>query len=745
MESHQHSWTFFRSGGVDQVAFLSGADIWNLEHLDQKLWVALAMPTRGIEFDPKTLDHLDTDKDGRIRAPEVLAAVQWLKEVYKDPNGLLKGGDSVPLSAIHTQTPAGTALLAGARRILQSLSKPDAMAISIADIADTVKIFAQTKLNGDGVVPAEAADDAKLKQAIEDIISAVGSVPDRSGKPGLNPPLLETFFTQAKTFAEWHAKAGADKTIHPLTPDATAAAAAAIHAVKAKVDDYFARCRLAAFDPRALTALNRQEAEYLDLAAKDLTISAQEVAGFPLARIEPKKALPLGEGLNPAWIGAIRSFVTTAVVPLLGGSKPTLSEDDWAAVQAKIAPFDAWTAAKPATGAETLGVARVRELLAGNTQSAIAQLIQADAALEPEYAQILAVEKLVYFQRDFFKLLDNYVNFADFYGRKGAVFQAGTLYLDGRSCKLCVHVSDAAKHAALAGLSQAYLAYCDCTRPGGQKLSIVAAFTQGDSDHLMVGRNGIFYDRQSRDWDATITRIVANPISIREAFWMPYKKAVRAIEDMIAKRAAAAESASAAKLTTAAQAAATADKPPAAAPLPAKKMDVGTVAAIGVALGSIGTFLGLLLGKFIELGIWMPIAFVALILLISGPAMLLAYLKLRLRNIGPILDANGWAINGRAKINVAFGKAMTDMAALPPGSRRSLQDPYADKKSVWRWLWFPILLVILAALWYFGSVDRYLPARVKSTAVLGTNAPAYRAAQTPAGVPSTKPPAAKPE
>ena len=41
--------------------------------------------------------------------------------------------------------------------------------------------------------------------------------------------------------------------------------------------------------------------------------------------------------------------------------------------------------------------------------------------------------------------------------------------------------------------------------------------------------------------NATITKIVSNPISIRQAFWSPYKKLVRLIEEQIAKRAAAAD------------------------------------------------------------------------------------------------------------------------------------------------------------------------------------------------------------
>ena len=69
-----HNWRFFRAGGFDQVRLDSGIDIMNLDKLDQKLWVALACPTRGLEFDTKTLELIDTDKDGRIRAPEIIAA-----------------------------------------------------------------------------------------------------------------------------------------------------------------------------------------------------------------------------------------------------------------------------------------------------------------------------------------------------------------------------------------------------------------------------------------------------------------------------------------------------------------------------------------------------------------------------------------------------------------------------------------------------------------------------------------------
>jgi len=684
-----HSWKFVRIGGVDQVVFRNGADVVNIAQLDQKLWMALAMPTRGIEFDAKTADLVDTDKDGRIRPPEVIAAVKWADTAFKDLGDILKSGDSVALSAIKDPN-----ILAGAKRILANLNKADANTITLADVSDTVKILAETKFNGDGVVIAGSSEEPEVAKAIEEIIAALGPVTDRSAKPGLNQAKLDQFFAEAKTLSDWAAKGEADKSLTPLGFDGTADASAAIKAVKGKVDDFFTRCRLAAFDARALAAVNRTEAEYLAVAAKDMSVTASEVSGFPLAKIEANAPLPLIGAVNPAWAGAITTLSTAAVAPLLGAGKNSLTEADWTALQAKVAAFDAWTAGKPATAVEQLGLPRLRELSASGVATTIAALIKQDAALEGEFSQMTSVEKLVRFQKDLGELLTNFVNFTDFYGKSGAVFQAGSLYLDNRACNLCIDVTDPGKHATLAGMAGAYLAYCDCSRPGGLKRTIVAVFSNGDSDNLMVGRNGVFYDRKGVDWDATIVKVVANPISIREAFWSPYKKFVRMIEELIAKRAAAADADANAKLASAAAATANADKV-AAKPEP-KKIDVGAVAAMGVAFGAISTAIAALATGLIKLQPWqMALVPVGIMLLISGPSMLIAWLKLRKRNLGPILDANGWAINNVAKMNIPFGASLTDLPKLPPGSERSLEDPFAEKKSPWpKIIVFAILLII---------------------------------------------------
>jgi hypothetical protein len=679
--SPKHQWKFFTAGGFDQVKLETGADLLNLDQLDQKLWVALACPTTGLEFCSKTAALIDTDKDGRIRAPELIAAVKWAGAMLKNPDDLVKGGDTLPFTAINDATPEGKQLLASAQQICANLGKKDAAGISVSDASDANKIFVNTTLNGDGVIIPESATDDVTKSVINDIIACMGSLTDRSGKAGIDQAKADAFFAECAAFEAWNQKAEADKAnILPLG-DATAAAAAAVRAVKSKVDDFFGRCRLAAFDARAITLLNRKEEEYLAIAAADLSISVSEIAGFPLAQVAPGKALPLKSGINPAHAAAVAALHANAVKPILG-DKTELTEADWAALLAKLGAFECWSAGKAGAGVEKLGLPRVREILGSKAKENIAALIAKDKALEPEATAIANVEKLTRFVRDLHLLCTNFVNFRDFYDSGDpAIFQTGTLYLDQRSCTLTLPVEDAGKHAAMAGMAGAYLAYIDCMRKGtGEKRQVVAAFTNGDSDNLMVGRNGLFYDRKGRDWDATITKIVDNPISIRQAFWAPYKKLVRMIEEMAAKRAAAADAEADKKLASTATAVTTADK---AKPEP-KKVDVGAVAAMGVAFGAIGTAFAYFAGLFKGIAFWqLCLAVVGILLLISGPSMILAWMKLRKRNLGPILDANGWAVNAKAKLNVPFGASLTGIAKLPPGATISAVDKFGEKPSGW--------------------------------------------------------------
>jgi len=702
-----HTWNFFRAGGFDQVQLDSGADLLALKQLDQKLWVALGCPTRGIEFDIKTLDLIDGDADGHVRANEVLAAIEWAGGVLKNADLLVEGADSLALADIDDSSEEGKRLLASARHILKSLGKPDATAISLADMADIEKFVAGLEFNGDGVICAGRIVDAGLHITVKDIIKCIGSVADLSGEAGINREIADRFFAEAAAYAAWQAKGESDAAIL-LLGEKTLAAAEAFHAVKDKVSDYFTRCQLAAYDARSAVPLSRSAEDYQRLAAQELSAQSQEVAGFPLATVEADKPLPLVSGINPAWQGKLDALRERAVVPLLG-KRESLSAQDWVALSAKFAAFEAWQAEKPAGSVEQLGITRIRSILGGKHQAALDGLMAQDKAVEAEVNAIHMVEKLLRYNRDLFNLVNNFVSFRSFYtGKDKAIFQVGTLFLDGRSCELCVKVEDVAKHARLAGMSGICLAYCDCVRGGGaEKMSIAAAFTAGDSDYLMDGRNGIFYDRNGRDWDASIVRIIDHPISIRQAFWSPYKKLSKMISEQLQKLAASKASSVDSQMTKAAvDGSKTVHEAPPAPPKP--PFDVGKFAgifaAIGLAIGAIGGILASIVSGVLGLKFWqIPLALIGLMLLVSGPSMAMAWFKLKRRNLAPILDANGWAINARARINIPFGTSLTGMAELPEGANRLLVDPFAEKRVLW-----PYYVAIaagicsLVGLWYVG-------------------------------------------
>ncbi len=700
-----HRWRFFRSGGFDQVRLDTPADLAALRTLDQKLWTALACPVTGLEFDARTLAYLDGDNDGRIRAPELLNAVDWVLQRLGDP-GVLFSGDSLPLAAL-ADNEEGRALHAAARRLLTNLGKADAVALQVADTEDLARVFPPEKPNGDGIVPALMADSPDVQATIADIITALGSDADRSGEQGISEEKITAFFDQAALLQDWQARAAADDAMRPLG-DATAEAAAALNAVRGKIDDFFNRVRLASFDPRAGVLMNGEEAELVRLAALDLA-NTGDVARLPLANVVAGRALPLQDGINPGWMAALAAFRDQVVTPLLG-EKSELSAAEWQGIVSTFAAYQGWLAEKPVQAIDVLDAGRVAAMVADGSKEKLLELVALDKSVAVEADGLLDVDRIVRFQKNLVVLLNNFISFRDFYTHRAkAIFQAGTLFIDGKSCDLTVRVGDMAKHSAQAAGSGSYLVYCDCTRPGeAKKMTIVAAITAGDSGKLTTGRNGIFYDRNGVDWDAHVIKLVEHPISVREAFWTPYRRIGKMISDQMQKMAAsrdkAMEEKAAAGVGSAATKVETAAPAPAGAPAtPPVPFDIakfaGIFAAIGLAIGAIGTALAAVAAGFLALKWWqMPLAVVGVMLLVSGPSMVLAWFKLRKRNLGPLLDANGWAVNTAANINIAFGTVLTQLAELPAGAERSLTDPYAAKKHRWVW-WLLLIVVVAGAVW----------------------------------------------
>ncbi|MCC8191190.1 MAG: hypothetical protein LIP77_11255, partial [Planctomycetes bacterium] len=400
-------------------------------------------------------------------------------------------------------------------------------------------------------------------------------------------------------------------------------------------------------------------------------------------------------------------------------SHDTLTREDWLRLQEAFRPYADALAKKPAaravevtvppTGAvDNLGQERITAILDSDVAARFSTLADEDAAVPAAAADIAMVERLVLYYRHLYRLLINFVNFQEFYRLQSAAsFQSGQLFIDGRACHLCMPAGKVEEHARLAANSHMYLLYCECVRgrkvgdKEAERQSIMAAVTAGTGDILIPGRNGVYVDTRGDDWDATVVKVVSNPISLWQALWTPYRKLENLISDQVSKYSREREDSLAVGAGKAVVAAASG------------RFDigrsVGIFAAVGLAVGTLGTAIGSLLTAFFHMSWWQfPVLVFGVFVLISGPSLIMAWIKLRQRTLGPLLEASGWAVNGRVGINHAVSRRLTRTAKMPPNSRCRRDDPLA-KLRYWQKTALIVSCVacILATTWWLWQRDRH--------------------------------------
>ena len=347
---------------------------------------------------------------------------------------------------------------------------------------------------------------------------------------------------------------------------------------------------------------------------------------LPLVTDEPDKVLPLREHLNPKYLEAILAFADACVKPVLGADRESLSRLEWKSVKAKFAPYRAWRAAKP---------------------------VMSPASKD----ELVEEERLLRYKLHLGELLENYVTMKRLYDRDSyAIFQTGVLRIDGREMNLCFHVDSEAAHAALSGKSNCCVIYVKLSRPSEKAERLACAVvTAGRVDTLYVGRNGVFYDRDGKDWEAVITKVVENPVSLAEAFWAPWKKIGEGVSGLVKK------------FVGDRQVKATGDVQKGTESLQAGGAAMASsVAAIGIGIGMVGTAAAAIVSAVKGLHPWWMffVALAAVVLVVSVPSAVLAYFKLRKRDLGAILNASGWAINRPMRFSMRRARDFTKRRSL---------------------------------------------------------------------------------
>lgn len=694
--------TFQRFGRSHHLRIRTGEDIEHVLSLDEALWVASAVPTAGLNCDRTFLGYLDSTGNGRIVCDEFKTAIRWLLKNLKDLSGLTGAGTTLALDAINTESDQGRRIAESARKMLDRLGQSNSDQITIAQVRKIKASAEAMAVSEAGFVLPEAAENEQLAQFINDVISTVGPADHPSGKPGLGRAQLDDFTSKARAYLAWHERGKietpATKTeIMPLAGQ-TPEAFSAFKELAVKLDQYFALCQATEFGLlESADAIGGDSAGLISVGLDQQTIEAA-MFELALARPRPDCILDFKDKLNPVYGDLIGRFRQLVVEPVLGGGMRKLSLGQYEEIKTFFAPFEKWQAAKVPGDFDSLGADKLRSYLDKGLVSQAEKLISASVETAFVLDNIRLVEKLILFQANMLNLANNFVSFPQLYDPKcRAMFETGTLIMDGRRLNFSIKVADRRQHSLQAKTSNIFVIYAEITPADGSKVYEVAVpVTAGGKGNLIVGKRGVFEDLESNQHDARVVEIIQNPISLTEAIISPFQRLGGLLSGKIEAMASSAQK----KLDT--RAAGSFDKT-AQGTGPQNQRDSrmlmgGLIMGGGVALAALSSALAYVTKTLAGVEIWkVGVGVLVAILAVMLPTAILAVVKLRRRDLSSILEGAGWAINARMRLTRRQGKLFTQEGRYPPSAR-----------GICRWKFYLVVIVLLlllagsAASWSFG-------------------------------------------
>ncbi len=701
---------FRNFGGIYQLRTEVPEDLEHIQTLKPARWVITSAPLEGFQCDPKFLEFLDFDQTGRIRTDHVRAAQAWLFKQLAQRERLAKETDAVRLADIDTSHSGGAGLRRSAQWILTKLNLSEKDEVTLEEVRRFRLQYARTFPNGDGVVPPELVEKEapEAAQYIRDIMQHVGSIPDASELPGIGAEQLNTFVEQAQAYLTWMENGNPQdpeqrRELLPFGDETREVGALFLH-FEPKIEQFFAHCDLVRLDEQLLAHLTPKPVDWQAVDIQDPDAIRARLATEPLATPNLEGRLEPGASLNPYYRAGYIRFLETVLARVGTEARPTLDLDLWEKAKALFAPYRNWLAQKPAGTVGELGAEKLEAYLHPERIEALRTLVHDDLAVADELEQISNVEKLVLYQRWLMTLASNFVNVSHLYDpKRNALFETGQMILDGRELAFTMRVPDRAAHKKVAESSHMFVVYAeisDRSKPTPasadgsqiqpQRFEIAAAVTRGVKGGIEIGKRGVFFDTNKKEWDAQVVDIIANPISLWEAIRAPFDKCVA----LFSKKAEAIASSSVqtldktteVKLKEAEKGVPTLPAPappPAPAPVlgPAKPEAASSSSVRelmmggSIAFAAVGSSLAFMLKTVSTIQPYQALGAVGgLLLVVVIFGALLGLAKLRKRDLAALLEASGWAVNYRMRLTRHLGRLFTRRPDLPENAQQESKD-----------------------------------------------------------------------
>jgi len=685
---------FRQYGKTFQLRIESADDLAAALELDESLWVATSAPTDVFRCDPTFVAFLDPDRSGRIHTKELKAAIRWLLATLADRSQLSKRTNHVALSAIDQSTPDGAEVHKSAVYVLKTQGD-DGDTIALKQVRQFLSKLKEQPLNGDGVLVPAAAETPETVSLINDVIATVGGVADAGGATGITKDGLQQFREEVDACLAWRAQGAAagesgDVAVRPFG-DQTEGMYALFCKHAERIDHFFALCRAVRFDARMAERIGGPDAA---LDALDLSQPADVTSGLersPLATPNCDDHLPLlEESVNPLYASWVMKLKQDVLDPVLGDVGESLHVTEWERVKQALKPYADYVANQKGARVRNLSDEQLRHYHQSEAYADVQKLIDADKAVANMLKGIHEVERLVLYHQHLMRFVNNFISFSELYHPPiRAMFEEGSALLDGRWFDLALRVNDVAKHSSIAKASNIFTLYLNVEHKAtAAKYTVAVPATSGCKGNLGVGKRGVFFDWQGREYDAVVVQVIDNPISLREALVAPFIRLWAFVMGKIEAMSTNLEKQLQKSTSTLMEA------PPKAAPAPSGGMAGGpagmlvglsvSAAAIGSAFAFITKTLSGLSGGQLIAGVFGAAALVAV------PVSLIAVLKLRRQDLSALLEGCGWAINARMRFDNVQRRSFTRRPPYPLDATGTPQRTWVKQALI------AVLVVVLA-------------------------------------------------
>ncbi len=666
---------FKRFGRTRQLRINSPADLARVVDLDEAHWMALGAPVGSLNCDADFLAMVDSDSNGRIMCFELREAVAWLLAHLQDTSGLAEASESLALDAINTDSETGRQIYDSAAMILQQLDCAEAGEVTIDQVHQVKALVEQNPVSEAGVVLPEAADDDEVARFIADVIACVGGAEHPSGKVGIDREEMNDFLVQAQAYLDWQDQRTipAGQTTSDIMPlgERTCEAYDLYVSLRDKIEQYFAQCKAAAFDARAAERVAVSDADLQAIDLSDPEAIRAFMAAAPLAKPRADQVLAFEDPVNPFYFAQLARLRTEVVEPALGREAAALTEKAWRKVERFFDVHDKWIAAKAGQDVEDMDNEALARYLDPRFRDAVEQLIAASTQTAFVLGNIRLTQKLLLYQAHLTALANNFVSFPHLYDpTRRAMFEMGTLIMDGRHFDFCLLCVDRARHAKVAATGNMCVLYVEVCPADAATYELAVPVTSGGLGNLCVGKRGMFRTVDGAESDARVVRIIDNPISISEAIVSPFKRLGRLLTGKIEAFTTKAEK------TLDSEADAMVSRPAEAQPAakPAESTSSGLLAggllmggSVAIAaLTSAAAYITKTLAGVETYKILIGLA--AAVMLVMLPTTIVAIIKLRRRDLSALLEGSGWGINARMRLTFRQGRFFTSRPWYPGGA-----------------------------------------------------------------------------